>query len=177
MDAVTVWSVETLTREHLPLIMAIFNYEIVHSTALYDYHPRTPEFMETWYQDKLDHHYPVMGVVEAGQVLGFGTYGAFRPRPAYKYSVEHSVYVHHAHQGKGVGKTLLQALIHDAERQGYHVLIGGIDSENSGSIALHRQFGFEFSGCIKQAGFKFGKWLNLDFYQKILTTPHNPCDG
>ena len=81
------------------------------------------------------------------------------------------------HQGKGYGRMMLQQLIESAQQQNYHLLIGGIDASNSGSIALHQKLGFVHSGTITQAGFKFGRWLDLAFYQLTLNTPTEPADG
>ncbi|NEL81389.1 MAG: N-acetyltransferase, partial [Xanthomonas perforans] len=83
-----------------------------------------------------------------------------------KYSVEHSIYVHRDHRGKGLGRILLQALIAAAQERGVHVLVGGIDASNQASIALHEQFGFTHAGTVREAGFKFGRWLDLAFYQR-----------
>jgi L-amino acid N-acyltransferase len=159
-------------------ILSIINDAILNSTAIYDYHPRTLESMAAWFDAKRKGNYPVIGAVtEGGELLGFASYGAFRAWPAYKYSVEHSVYVATPHRGKGIGKWLLQQIIEEAKTQNYHVLIGGIDSQNSESIALHRALGFQHAGTLPQVGFKFGKWLDLAFYQLILETPLNPVEG
>lgn len=159
-------------------ILAIFNDAILNSTALYDYKPRTMESMGPWFESKRKGNFPVIGAVDdSGELLGFGSYGTFRAWPAYKYSVEHSVYVAAKHRGKGLGKLLLPEIIGNARQQGYHVLIGGIDSRNAVSIRLHERFGFQRAGTIRQAGFKFGCWLDLEFYQLILDTPSNPVDG
>lgn len=80
-------------------------------------------------------------------------------------------------RGQGIGKRLLQELITAAQAQDYHVLVGGIDSANSVSIRLHEALGFTYCGTIRQAGFKFGRWLDLAFYQLILSTPAQPADG
>ena len=158
-------------------ILAIFNDAILHSTALYDYKPRTLESMDLWFENKRKGNFPVIGVVaESGELLGFASYGTFRAWPAYKYTVEHSIYVAAEHRGKGVGKQLLQQVIDEACAQNYHVLIGGIDSQNAVSIHLHRQFGFQHAGTLRQVGFKFGRWLDLDFYQLVLATPHQPSE-
>lgn len=163
---------------HGRAILDIFNEAIVNSTALYEYEQRTLASMADWFEDKRRGNYPVMGVESsAGELLGFATYGVFRTRPAYKYSIEHSVYVHTAHRGKGVGKVLLEEVIERARAQNYHVLVGGIDLSNSTSIALHERFGFTHAGTVRQAGFKFGRWLDLALYQLILETPSNPVDG
>jgi L-amino acid N-acyltransferase YncA len=159
-------------------ILAIFNEAIASSTALYDYKPRTKESMVGWFENKRKGDFPEIGAVsEAGELLGFASYGTFRAWPAYKYSVEHSIYVASPHRGKGLGKLLLQEIINSARSQQYHVLIGGIDSQNSASIQLHKRFGFSHAGTIKQVGFKFGRWLDLDFYQLTLDTPVQPVDG
>ncbi|HTQ40205.1 MAG TPA: GNAT family N-acetyltransferase [Pirellulales bacterium] len=159
-------------------ILAIFNDAIANTTALYDYHARTMDSMHAWFDDKRKGNYPIIGVVnEAGRLMGFGTYGVFRVRPAYKYTVEHSLYVDAQFRGQGVGKLLMREIIAAAQGQNYHVLVGGVDSQNAVSIALHKQFGFTHCGTIRQAGFKFGRWLDLDFYQLILKTPEKPVDG
>jgi L-amino acid N-acyltransferase YncA len=159
-------------------ILAIFNEAIVNSTALYDYKPRTMAMMDAWFDEKAQGNYPVIGAVDdSDRLLGFATYGMFRDRPAYKYTVEHSVYVDRECRGRGVGCTLLEALIERAKSQDYHVLIGGIGADNVVSIGLHKKFGFTFCGEIREAGFKFGRWLHLVFYQLILDTPQHPVDG
>ncbi|MFA5045711.1 MAG: N-acetyltransferase family protein [Paludibacter sp.] len=163
------------TEKQLPEILAIFNEAILNSTALYDYKPRTLDMMYSWYADKQKGNYPVIGAFDQeGTLLGFMSYGVFRVRPAYKYTIEHSVYVRSDMRGQGIGKVLLKEIIKKAEEQNYHVLIGGIDASNSASIQLHEKEGFVSCGLIKQAGYKFGKWLDLAFYQLILKTPENP---
>lgn len=159
-------------------IRAIFNEAIATSTALYDYTPRSSEMMRSWFAAKRAGGFPVIGAVAAhGDLEGFGSYGTFRAWPAYKYTVEHSLYVAPGYRGQGIGRMLLAALIDQAGRQGYHVLIGGIDSENMASKGLHRRFGFIHAGTVREAGFKFGRWLDLEFHQLILPTPADPRDG
>jgi phosphinothricin acetyltransferase len=159
-------------------ILAIFNEAIVTSTALYDYQPRRPEAMAAWFEAKRKGNFPVLAAVaENGELLGFASYGVFRAFPAYKYTVEHSVYVAAGHRGQGIGKRLLREIVAQAERQNYHVLVGCIDSLNAASIAMHCAFGFQHAGTIRHAGFKFGAWLDLDLYQLILRTPAAPADG
>jgi L-amino acid N-acyltransferase len=165
-------------EQHAAAILEILNDAIINTTALYDYKPRSLESMVSWFNAKEASHFPVIGAVsETNQLLGFASYGTFRDRPAYKYSVEHSVYVHKNYQGRGVGYALMQRLIAVAKEQQYHILVGGIDASNLGSIALHEKLGFSHAGTIQQAGFKFGRWLDLAFYQLILETPAEPVDG
>lgn len=164
-------------ESHAEEILEILNDAIVHSTALYDYDPRTMSDMEAWFQAKDAGGFPVIGAVENGTLLGFATYGTFRAYPAYKYTVEHSVYVHRDARGKGLGRVLMEQLIAAAEAQQLHVMVGAIDGANTGSIALHEKLGFTHSGTVKQAGFKFGRWLDLVFVQLTLKTPDHPVDG
>lgn len=165
-------------EQHALAILGILNEAIENSTAIYDYKTRTPDSMVDWFKSKQLNQYPIIGLEsEAGELLGFASYGPFRPWPAYKYTVEHSVYVHHGQRGRGLGTRLLEEIISLAQGQGVHVLVGGIDTSNGGSIALHRKLGFVHAGTIKQAGFKFGRWLDLAFYQRILKTPREPVDG
>jgi phosphinothricin acetyltransferase len=163
---------------HAGAILEILNEAIVSSTALYDYKPRTSESMIGWFQLKQAGKFPVIGAVDAqGQLLGFASYGPFRAWPAYKYSIEHSVYVHKDHRGQGVGIALLRETVKAAREHQYHVMVGGIDVNNTASIALHERLGFTHAGTIRHAGFKFGQWLDLAFYQLLLDTPAHPVDG
>lgn len=165
-------------RPHAGAILAILNDAIENSAAVYDYRARTPDTMDAWFDAKEKARYPVIGAVDADdQLLGFASYGAFRAWPAYKYSVEHSLHVERAHRGRGIGKLLLAELIASAARQDYHMLIGGIDAQNAASIALHRRLGFQQCAHIRQAGFKFNRWLDLLFYQLLLKSPAHPVDG
>jgi L-amino acid N-acyltransferase YncA len=163
---------------HGAAILAILNDAIVTSTALYDYRPRAIESMQTWFDGKRLGNFPVLGAVDAaGTLLGFASYGAFRPHAAYKYSIEHSVYVRSEQRGKGVGRSLMERLVAAATEQQYHVMIGCIDAENQASIALHLRLGFEYAGTVRHAGFKFGRWLDLALYQRLLDGPATPVDG
>jgi phosphinothricin acetyltransferase len=165
-------------ERHAAAILDIFNEAILNSTVLWEYHPRTAAFMVDWFASKARGRFPVLGAEDdAGRLLGFASYGSFRAWPAYKYTVEHSVYVHHEHRGRGVGRMLLGALIEAARAQDVHVLVGGIEAANLPSIALHEAFGFTHAGTVREAGYKFGRWLDLAFYQRVLDTPVAPKDG
>ena len=164
-------------QQHAAAILEILNEAIAHSTALYEYRPRTPESMLAWFAEKASGRFPVIGVEEAGTLLGFATYGTFRARAAYKYTVEHSVYVHKDHRGRGLGTALMHELIRAAREQQYHVLVGGIDIANAASVTLHERLGFTCAGTIHQAAYKFGRWLDLGIYELILETPASPMDG
>jgi L-amino acid N-acyltransferase len=164
--------------EHGPAILDILNDAILTSTALYDYKPRPPEAMAAWFATKRQNGFPVIGAVDdKGKLLGFASWGTFRAFPAYKYTVEHSVYVHRDHRGQGLGRVLLERIVALAGEHDVHVLVGGIDAANGASIELHKRLGFEHAGTVRQAGFKFGRWLDLALYQLILQTPAAPVDG
>lgn len=163
---------------HAREILDILNEAIVNSTALYDYEPRTFESMVGWFKAKQAGNFPVIGAIdESGNLAGFASYGAFRGYPAYKYTVEGSIYVHKNHRKRGLGLALMQRLIAAATEQQYHCIVNGIDMSNTASIALHEKLGFTHAGTIKQAAFKFGRWLDLGFYQLLLATPAHPVDG
>ncbi|NDY92066.1 GNAT family N-acetyltransferase [Ideonella livida] len=170
--------VDCTHARHAQAILDILNHAIVHSTALYDYTPRPLASMETWFATKDKGGFPVLGLEdETGQLLAFGSYGTFRAFPAFKYTVEHSVYVHPDHRGRGLGRQIMQAVIAAARQRQVHALVGAIDASNAGSIALHTQLGFQPVGTLPQVGFKFGRWLDLAFYQLLLDTPQDPVEG
>lgn len=170
--------IECNLPHHGEAIRLIFNEAIANSTALYDYKPRSAETIQAWFDLKAKGNFPIIGAVsDSGELMGFASYGTFRAFPAYKYTVEHSVYVDVRFRGRGVGRRLLGEIIKAARKQEVHVLVGGIDATNAASIALHERLGFAHCGTIRQAGFKFGRWLDLAFYQLILETPSKPADG
>lgn len=164
--------------QHAGAILDILNHAIVTSTALYDYQPRTLANMTAWFAAKQSGDFPVIGAFDDNNtLLGFASYGPFRAFPAYKYTVEHSVYVHHAHRGRGLAKQLMKAAIDAAQAQGKHVMVGAIDAANDISLKLHADLGFERVGTMPQVGFKFGRWLDLALVQRVLVTPEQPVDG
>lgn len=154
--------------DNLNGILEIVNHNILHSTALYDYDPKPHAYIETWFAEKQDGNWPVIVALEGDVVVGYGTYGAFRFKQGYRFTIEHSVYVAPGQEGKGIGKLLLAELIRLAKEGGYHCMIGGIDADNKGSIEFHKKFGFTETGVIRESGYKFGKWLDLMFMQLIL---------
>lgn len=154
--------------EDTQAILDIINYNILHSTALYDYNIRTYEQQKAILDDKLAKNFPVIVAEAEGQVVGFGMYSEFRFREAYKFTVEHSVYVANDYHGKGIGNVLLAELIALAKAQKLHTMIAVIDSENQGSVLFHEKFGFKSVGIIKESGYKFDRWLHSVFMQLIL---------
>ena len=149
-------------------ILDIINFNIINSTALYDYNIRTFEQQKLILEDKLLKGFPVIAAEIDSKVVGFGMYSEFRFREAYKFTVEHSVYVNQHFHGRGIGKILLQELIRIAKEQKLHTMIAVIDEENQSSIEFHEKFGFKTVGVIKESGFKFDRWLHSVFMQLIL---------
>jgi phosphinothricin acetyltransferase len=149
----------------LKFILEILNHEIKHGTAVYDYDEKSLAEIERWYQDKKDNNYPLLVTVANDQVIGYATYGPFRPREGYKYTIEHSVYLHKDHYGKGLGKALMQKLIPIAQENGFHRMIGVVDASNAGSCKFHLNLGFKEVGRLNQAGYKFEKWLDVVLLQ------------
>ena len=162
------------TEKDIPAILDIFNEALLNTTAVYAYKKATLKEQREWYQHKNSEGYPVFIGEDAHGVIGYATYGPFRLRPAYKYTIELSVYVDHRFRNHGYGKQLLIKVIEHATQKGYATMIAGIDSTNQASIALHVACGFHYSGTITKAGYKFGKWLDLAFYQLDLKGPSNP---
>jgi L-amino acid N-acyltransferase YncA len=154
--------------DDLPAILSIVNHAIEHTTAIYDYDPRTLEMQTAWFKKRRLEDFPILVAEHDGTVAGFGSYGTFRERAAYRPTVEHSVYVREDLIGNGIGAKLLTALIELARKNNFHVMIGGIDASNTGSIEFHKKFGFTECGHIREVAYKFDRWLDLVFVQLIL---------
>jgi L-amino acid N-acyltransferase YncA len=161
-------TIRQATEKDLDAILEIVNYNILNTTAIYDYEPRTLIQQKAIFDDKVKAGFPLIIIEMNNDITGFGTYGTFRFKEGYKFTVEHSVYVSTHHQGKGLGKLLLAALIELAQKQKIHTMIAVIDAENQNSVEFHKQFGFETVGVIKESAFKFDKWLDTVFMQLIL---------
>ncbi len=149
-------------------ILPIVNHGILHTTAIYDYVPRTLADMEQWFATKQQANFPVFVATQNDVVVGYASYSHFNVKEGYKYCVEHSVYVAEGYAGKGVGKLLLATLIEHAKTQGLHTMIGLIDADNKNSIAFHEKFGFVKIGVLKQVGYKFDRWLDVQYVQLML---------
>ena len=158
----------------LPKMLAIYNHVIVHTTAVYTYQPHTLEMRAQWFAGRQQDGLPVFVAEWDGKVAGFSSYGPFRAWPAYKYTVENSVYVAEEFRGKGIAKALIKPLIERAEATGMHAIIAGIDATNDASIRLHQAFGFVEVAHFKEVGYKFGRWLDLKFLELVLDGPKHP---
>ncbi|HDF0848393.1 TPA: N-acetyltransferase [Staphylococcus aureus] len=152
-------------KEDLNAILAIYNDAIINTTAVYTYEPQTIDERIAWFETKQRNHEPIFVFEENGSVLGFATFGSFRPWPAYQYTIEHSIYVDASARGKGIASQLLQHLIVEAKAKGYRTLVAGIDASNEASIKLHQKFNFKHADTLTNVGYKFDYWLDLAFYE------------
>ena len=152
----------------LAAMLAIYNDAVLTTTAVYDYNPRSSEQQAAWFKAKKDQGLPVLVAEDGGTVIGFASYGPFRPWPAYLHSVENSLYVAPEKRGLGIGSALLPALIQRAAERGLHTMIAGIDATNEASLRLHAKFGFERVAQFREVGWKFERWLDLTFLQLML---------
>lgn len=160
-------SIRDATPDDAEAIRAIYNHAVAHTTAVFDYTPRKAEAQRTGMRTKAEQNLPVLVAEDAGRVVGYASYGPYRPWPAYLHSVENSVYVAPEHHGKGIGKALLGPLLDIARARGLHTVIAGITAGNEASLRLHQGFGFEPAGVVREAGWKFERWLDVIFLQKI----------
>ena len=162
-------TVRPATHADLQSILDIYNDAVLNTTASYDYEPRTLEHRREWFEDRQRENYPVLvAVQEDGTVLGWSALNPFHARPGYRFTSENSVYVVTNQRGKGIGRALLGPLLEAGKRRGLHAIIAVIDADNEASIRLHAEFGFEKVGHFKQTGFKFGRWLDVVYMEKLI---------
>ena len=151
----------------LDAILAIYNDAVIHTTATYDYEPRTADAQRQWLEAKRAQNFPVLVGIDAGVVSGFASYGPFRPWAAYLHTVENSIYVAPERRARGLGTAILGPLLEIARARGFHAMVAGIDATNEASLRLHAKFGFEKVAHFRQVGWKFGRWLDLVFLERI----------
>lgn len=154
----------------LPAILAIYNDAVLNTTAIWNERPVDLANRQTWFDARAAQGYPILVALnEAEEVLGYASFGDWRPFEGFCNTVEHSVYVRNDTRGQGLGPLLMQALIERARKVGKHVMVAAIESGNGASIRLHERQGFTITGQMPQVGCKFGRWLDLTFMQLILT--------
>lgn len=158
----------------LDAITAIHNHAVVHTTAIWNEEAVDRADRAAWLADRTARGYPVLVAVDGGEVLGYASYAQWRPHSGYRLTVEHSVYVRGDQRGRGIGRSLMHALVDRARAAGLHVMIGGVESGNSASIALHERLGFAEVGRMPQVGAKFGRWLDLSMLQLVLDDRPTP---
>jgi phosphinothricin acetyltransferase len=162
-------TVRPSTDADLPAIAAIYAHAVVHGTASFELDPPDAAEMARRRGAILDGGYPYLVAEREGEILGYAYAGAYRTRPAYRSTVEDSIYIAPLAQGQGVGRALLTALIQECERRDFRLMVAVIgDEESHGSINLHRSLGFEPVGILKGIGYKHGRWLSSVLMQRAL---------
>lgn len=162
-------TIRPATEADLPGLLEIYNDAVLHTTATYDYEPRTLEQRRQWFEDHRRDNYAVfVAVDETGRIVGWSALNPYHARPGYRFTTENSVYIAADRRGQGIGKQLLEPLIEAARSRGLHVIIAAIDATNEASLRLHARFGFEQVGHFKQVGFKFDRWLDVIYLEKIV---------
>ena len=157
------------TQADLPAILAIYNEAVEATTAIWNETQVDLANRQAWLAERGAAGFPVLVAhSDAGEVLGYASYGTWRAIEGFRHTVEHSVYVRSDQRGQGLGPQLMQALIVRAKQTGLHVMVAAIDSGNSASIRLHERLGFVTTGQMPQVGRKFGRWLDLTFMQLML---------
>ena len=153
----------------LSAIMGIYAHAVLHGTASFELEPPPEAEMARRRAAILEGGYPHLVAERDGAVLGYAYAGAYRTRPAYRSTVEDSIYVAPSAQGQGVGRVLLEALIAACEALDFRLMVAVIgDEESKGSIALHQSLGFELVGILKGIGYKHGRWLSTVLMQRSL---------
>lgn len=161
-------SIDDAREADLPAILDIYNDVIATSTAVFTDQPVTLDDRVAWFRARVAQGYPVLVAREGPDVVGYATFGDFRSWPGYRYTVEHSVHVRSDRRGRGIGPRLIDALIPRAQAAGKHVMVAGIDADNAASIRMHERLGFAPAGHMKQVGWKFDRWLDLVFMQRLI---------
>ena len=162
-----VW-IRVATEADLPSINDIYNYYVLNSTCTFQIEPETAEGRRGWFAS-YDERHPVTVAQLEEDVVGWGSLSKFRERAAYENSVEASVYVRKDYLGRAVGRALLVDLIERAKKLEYHTILGGACSEQAASIKLQAALGFQHVAHFREVGFKFGRWLDVQYMQLMLT--------
>ncbi len=155
--------IRNATLNDLPEIMDIYNHAILHTTSLWVEKPVDLKNRVAWFNEKENAKFPIFVATLDDVIVGYATYGLWRPFGGYEQSREHSVYVKDGIHGKGIGTQLLSRLIIQAKEDNVHVLIAAIEAKNKASINLHQKLGFINRGTLPQVGFKFGQWQDLTY--------------
>jgi L-amino acid N-acyltransferase YncA len=162
-------TIRLATSEDLPAINDIYNYYVLRSTCTYQLDPEPIEARQAWFEAHPPDKYPVTVSEVNGEVIAWGALSKFRERAAYAPSVEASIYVRHDMHRRGIGRALLLDLIQRSRELGFHTLIGGVSADQTASLALQENLGFQRVAHFKEVGYKFGQRLDVIFLQLMLS--------
>jgi len=155
------------TEDDVPAILDIYNEAIVNTVATFDTEPQTLEEKLAWFRETA-HPYVVVVAERDGEVVGWASLRRFRAKAAYRYTAENSVYVRNDYHGEGTGTALMRELVDLGAASWFHTIIAGIAGENPASVRLHERFGFETVGVEREVGYKFERWIDVTWMQKML---------
>jgi len=165
----TSFEIRPAAAADLPFITGIYEHAVLYGTATFELIPPDLAEMTRRFGALIDGGFPYFAASLEGRVVGYAYAGAYRPRPAYRFTVENSVYLQPAIHRRGIGLQLLQRLIAECDARGYRQMIAVIgDSANAGSIGVHAKCGFQMIGTHPNVGFKFGRWLDTVMMQRAL---------
>lgn len=162
------FAVRAANETDLPAINAIYNVYVATSPATFDLEPMTEAWRRDWFEIRRNAGYPVLVAVAAGEVAGWCCLSAWSPKKAYQQTADESIYIADAWRGRGVGKALLSAILHEARAMDLHVVMAGIVGCQEPSLALHRSLGFIEAGRYEHMGYKLGAWHDVHWYQRHL---------
>ena len=170
-------TIRDATPDDLPAILSIYNYAVLQTTAVWSESPSDLSERQTWFAARKQHGFPVLVAEASGRVIGFSSFGDFRPWTGYRHTVENSVYVDPSFHRCGAGRALLRPLIARAVELEKHVMVAGIEASNEASLALHLSEGFSHSCRLPEVGCKFGRWLDLILLCRKLDVRAAPGDA
>jgi L-amino acid N-acyltransferase YncA len=165
---VTATSIRDATADDAAGILPIYNDAVVNTTAVFDFAPRSLAAQQAWLTGKREQDLPVLVAEQDGQVVGFCSFGPFRPWPAYAHTVENAIYIAPDRRGTGIGTQLLTALLGRARQRDLHAIVAGITADNQASLRLHARFGYQPVAHFREVGRKFDRWLDLVFLELLL---------
>jgi phosphinothricin acetyltransferase len=161
--------IRPLQHADIEAVTEIYNEILTHSTAIFRDTPATPQERAEWWKAQCAKGYPVMVAETEGRVLGFASFGDFRSWPGYRFTVEATIHLCPDARRRGIGTVLLKELISHARRLGKHMLIAGVDADNTASLGFLAKMGFEETAHMREVGYKFGRYLDLIFLQYRLS--------